>query len=161
VDGTLVRVAGELSLIAHEEAGRALDKQERVVEELRSRTGVLLAVSSLAVSFLGRSELEQSNDAVVIAALAAFAVSIGACIYVLLPKSTLFFALSGPAVFEELFEFRENPAEIHRRLAYDMHRFWEANDRVLQRLFVAFRIAAVALIIEIAVLLAAVTDTLV
>jgi hypothetical protein len=71
------------------------------------------------------------------------------------------FALSGPAVFEELFEFRDDPAEIHRRLAYDMHRFWEANDVVLQRLFLALRIAAVALIIEIAVLLASVTDTLV
>jgi hypothetical protein len=150
-----------LSRIADEAAARALDKQERVLEELRSRTGVLLAVSSLAVSFLGRSELDQSRDEVVVTALAAFAISIGACIYIILPKSTLFFALSGPAVFEELFEFRDDPAEIHRRLAYDMHRFWEANDVVLQRLFLAFRIAAVALIIEIAVLLASVTDTLV
>jgi hypothetical protein len=150
-----------LSRIADEAAARALDKQERVLEELRSRTGVLLAVSSLAVSFLGRSELDQSRDEVVVTALAAFAISIGACIYIILPKSTLFFALSGPAVFEELFEFRDDPAEIHRRLAYDMHRFWEANDVVLQRLFLALRIAAVALIIEIAVLLASVTDTLV
>jgi hypothetical protein len=150
-----------LSRIADEAAARALDKQERVLEELRSRTGVLLAVSSLAVSFLGRSELDQSRDEVVVTALAAFAISIGACIYIILPKSTLFFALSGPAVFEELFEFRDDPAEIHRRLAHDMHRFWEANDVVLQRLFLAFRIAAVALIIEIAVLLASVTDTLV
>jgi hypothetical protein len=150
----------DLSRIAHEAASRALDKQERVLEELRSRTGMLAAVSSLAVSFLGRSALEEAHDVVVVVALAAFAVSIAASIYVLLPKSTLYFALSGPAVFEELYEFREDVGEIHRRLAYDMHRFWEENDAVLQRLFLAFRIAAAGLVVEVALLLASVTDTL-
>jgi hypothetical protein len=154
-------MADELSRIAYEAAARALDKQERVLEELRARTGILLAVSSLAVSFLGRSALDDANDAVVIVALGAFAASVGASIYVVLPKQSLFFALSGPAVFEELYEFRHDVAEIHRRLAYDMQSFWEANDAKLQRLFVGFRIAAAALVVEVAVLLAAITDTLV
>jgi hypothetical protein len=42
----------ELAHIAYESAIRALDKQERVLEELRARTAVLLAGSSLAVSLL-------------------------------------------------------------------------------------------------------------
>src|SRR6186997_1256360 len=36
--------------LAYEAAERALDKQERLIEELRSRMGVLLAVASLAAS---------------------------------------------------------------------------------------------------------------
>ena len=40
--------------LAYEAAQRALDKQERLIDELRSRTGLLLAAASLAASFLGR-----------------------------------------------------------------------------------------------------------
>lgn len=60
--GTLVRVQNDLATIAFDAGTRALDKQERVLEELRSRTGVLLAVSSLAAAFLGRPALDGSRD---------------------------------------------------------------------------------------------------
>ena len=48
--------AGEATYerLAYDAAQRALDKQERLLEELRSRTGLLLAAASLAASFLGR-----------------------------------------------------------------------------------------------------------
>jgi len=36
--------------LAYEAAQRALDKQERLLEEMRSRTGLLLAAASLAAS---------------------------------------------------------------------------------------------------------------
>ena len=44
--------------LAYEAAQRALDKQERLLEELRSRTGLLLAAASLAASFLGREAFD-------------------------------------------------------------------------------------------------------
>lgn len=121
-------------------ATRALDKQERVLEELRSRTGILLAVSSLAAAFLGRPALDESRDVLAVIALAAFALSIGASVYVLLPKSTFYFALSGRYVFENLYEFRDDAAEVRRRLVYDMQGFWDSNDAVMRRLLLAFRI---------------------
>jgi hypothetical protein len=46
-------VSGDLEKLAYDSALRALDKQEKVLEELRARTGILLATSSLAASFLG------------------------------------------------------------------------------------------------------------
>jgi hypothetical protein len=46
-------MAGEFEKLAYEAALRGLDKQENLLEELRTRTGVLLAASSLAASFLG------------------------------------------------------------------------------------------------------------
>lgn len=42
-----------LSELAYETALRALDIQERGVEQLRARAGVLLAASSVTASFLG------------------------------------------------------------------------------------------------------------
>jgi hypothetical protein len=53
-----------------------LDKQERLLEELRSRTGVLLAAASLAASFLGREAFGQEpREWLAIVALLAFLVS--------------------------------------------------------------------------------------
>jgi hypothetical protein len=150
----------DLAGLAYSTAVRALDKQERVLEELRSRTGLLLGASSLTVAFLGRPAFDDGRDLLPAVAMLAFAVSIASSVYVLLPKSTFFFALSGRYVFENLYEHRGDMSEVHRRLAYDMQRFWDSNDRVMARLLVAFRIAAAALVVEIVALLAAVSGTL-
>jgi hypothetical protein len=47
------RLVTGLEQIAYDNAIRAPDKQEKMLEELRARTGVLLASASLAVSLLG------------------------------------------------------------------------------------------------------------
>jgi hypothetical protein len=49
---------------------------------------------------------------------------------------------------------------VYRRLAYDLNRFWDANDLEMQKLFRAFRLAAGGLAAEIVVLIAMVSDTL-
>ena len=49
--------------LAYEAAQRALDKQERLLEELRGRTGLLLAAASLAASFLGREAFDEDRSA--------------------------------------------------------------------------------------------------
>ena len=150
----------DLATIAFEAATRALDKQERVLEELRSRTGVLLAASSLAAAFLGRPALDDARDVLAVIALLAFATSIAACVYVLLPKSTFYFALSGRYVFENLYAYRDDTAEIYRRLVYDMQRFWDNNDVVMRRHLLAFRAAAAALAVEVVSLLGAISGTI-
>lgn len=110
---------GNLERLAHEAALRALDKQERLLEELRARTGILLAASSLAASFLGDAAFGDSGPVgVAVAALLAFIVSIGASVYVLAPKRDLIFSLSGPGLYEGLYEFRDDLVEVHRRLAF-------------------------------------------
>jgi hypothetical protein len=48
---SLETMAGEFEKLAYEAALRGLDKQEGLLEQLRTRTGVLLAASSLAASF--------------------------------------------------------------------------------------------------------------
>ena len=48
----------ELAKLAYDAALRALDKQEETVRELRARTGILLAISSFAISLLGGQALQ-------------------------------------------------------------------------------------------------------
>lgn len=150
----------DLAQLAYDASLRSLDKQEELVAEIRSRTGVLLAASSLAASFLGEPALADGSALLAVLALIAFGVSLAASLYVLLPKRNLIFSLAGSRMYEELYEFRDDIEEVHRRLAYDLDRFREENDRTLQRLLWAFRVAAALLGVEVVLLLAGLGGTL-
>ena|SRR5215210_3308127 len=76
-----------LAELAFEQSQRRLDKQERVLEELRARTAILLAASSLAASFLGKEAFGGSGWGVLaVVAAVAFLVTILSAVYVLLPR---------------------------------------------------------------------------
>jgi hypothetical protein len=150
-----------LAKLAYDANLRALDKQEALLAEVRSRTGLLLGASSLATSFLGQRAFEGSPSlGLSIVAVGAFVVSIASGVFILLPKDNLVFSLVGTAIYERLYEFREDPGELYRRLAYDMDRFWTENDAKLQRLFQTYRLAAAALVIEILSLIGLLSDTI-
>ena len=135
---------------AHRMAARALEQQERAVTELRARAGTLFTVSVLVGSFLGGQVLARDGLSIWIAlALIAFGVSAILCIYVLLPKDDLAFSLDGSGVYEVLYDFRYNEEELHRRLAYWLRIFREANHQVLKRAGKAFEIAGFALLTEV------------
>ena len=75
---------------------------------------------------------------VAVAALIAFAASVGASLYVLLPSKNLVFAFAGSRALEDLEGLPLE--EAHRLLlAYDLDRFWTANDAILAKLLSAFR----------------------
>jgi hypothetical protein len=151
----------EFERLAYETAQRSLQQQAALLDELRSRTGVLLGASSLAASFLGAQAFRDPELVLAVVALAAFVVSLGASVYVLLPKRDQFvFSPSGRGLYEGLYEFRDDLAEVYRRLAYDLDRFWDANDQQLTKLLRAFRIGALSLATEILALVALVSGTL-
>jgi hypothetical protein len=154
-------VTADLARIAYEASLRSLDKQQEMLTELRSRTGLLLAASSLAASFLGEPALDEGSRPVAVAALAAFAVSVLSSLFVLFPRRDLVFSLAGPGLYERLFEFASDTGEVQRRLAYDLDRFWETNDRTVKWLVRGFGLAIVALGVEVVLLLGSVTANLV
>jgi hypothetical protein len=149
----------DLAALAFEQSQKRLDKQERVLEELRARTAVLLAASSLAASFLGNQAFSTSGwDPTAITAAAAFLVTMLAAVYVLLPRKRFVFSLIGSALYEQFFGLEQE--EIHRRLAYDLDRFWEQNDLRLGKSRQGVQLAAAGLIVEVLALVALVADTI-
>jgi hypothetical protein len=143
-------MTADFERLAYEAALRSLDKQEGLLDELRARTGVLLAASSIAASFLGQQALQGPNPrGLMFAALLAFVVSIGADVFILLPKQDLIFAQEGACLYEEFFAVRADMPEVYRRLTYDLGRFWKSNDAKIQWLRRAFTIAAIALVVEV------------
>ncbi len=138
---------------AHRIAAQALSQQEQALTELRARTGTLLTAASLIASFLGGQALAREGLSVwIVLALVAFGVSVVLCIYVLLPKDGLIFALDGPETYGALYEIRNDEEEIDRRLAYWLQSFRKENHPTVERLTKAFELAGFALLAEIGLL---------
>jgi hypothetical protein len=140
-----------LSVLSYETAVRALEVQERAVDQMRARTGTLLAVSSLSASFFGAETIQHAGGLGTLGALAlvSLVASILLCIYVLLPKRGFVFSLSGPAVYEQLFPHAEDELEVRRRLTYWLEEFWQANEAKLEELGRFYFAAALALVAQL------------
>jgi hypothetical protein len=137
--------------LSYEAAVRALDLRERGVEQLRARAGTLLAASSLTASFLGAQTIQHSSGLGTLSALAliCLACSILLCTYVLLPKRGFVFSLSGPRMYESLFEIVDDDHEVRRRLVYWLEDFWRANQSKIDALGQYYFLAAVALMLQL------------
>ena len=142
--------AGEgLERLAYELSLQALGQQEGALNELRARTGILIAATSIVASFLGARAAEAGSRAWLnVLALAAFAVSILASSYVLLPRQGLVFSLSGSALLEAESEDPEGLHETYRRLSYWLDGYRRANGDRIGRLTVGFGVAAIALVVQ-------------
>ena len=146
-------MAGDFERLAYEAALRGLDKQESLLDEMRTRANTLLAVSSLAVSVLGQEAFRSANSkALTVVALAAFAVSVAASVFVLLPKKQLVFAEAGVRVYEDLYQWRDSMPRVYRQLAYDLARFWATNDSQITLLSRAYTLAVAASVLELLLL---------
>ncbi|MBI2691809.1 MAG: hypothetical protein HYX29_07700 [Solirubrobacterales bacterium] len=114
-----------LERLARESAQAALDSQERSLDELRNRTGLLIGAASLAVSFLGAdafsdSDGEQTTVMWILGAIAllTFVAIVCSAVSVLIPRKYGFtFGLSGKATYEALYRIRADEKEIDRRLS--------------------------------------------
>jgi hypothetical protein len=132
---------------------RALDQQERVLDELRSRTGVLLAATALVVSFLGGRALEQADfrEFGILALVPAIATML-IRVHVLAPRGTLRFGLDGAAAYEYFVRRGSDVSEAHRTLAYWTRTRWTDNQRIIGSLFVRYRLASGCLVSSIILL---------
>ncbi|HEX4806068.1 MAG TPA: hypothetical protein VFU94_09215 [Conexibacter sp.] len=146
--------------LAYEASLRALDQQHKVLEDLRSRTGLLLAAASLSASFLGARAFDgHASVALSAIALVALAVTLVLGIVVLMPRPELVFSTEGTLLYADLYDV-DDPAEQHRYLAHWLDEFWEGNELPIQQMTRRFEIAAGALVVQVLAWILAVTATL-
>src|SRR6266516_860914 len=121
-------VADDLASLAYELSLRALNQQEAAVNELRARTGTILAASSVVASFLGGRAIDRAGfDVLTVLGLVAFAISILLGLSVLSPREGLVFAVRGSALFEAEQEDPGGIEETKRRLSYWVEGFRDDN----------------------------------
>jgi hypothetical protein len=145
--------------IVYEQAVRAVEQQFQQLDELRSRTAVILATSGVLTGFLGRVAIEKGLGAWGYCALAAFTVSSIACLFVLWPRWEAWsFSINARKLIPYyLDEAEPEPAEsLLKYLAGAIHDDFEENTTPLHRLYGGFVLAAAALVVEILLWFAAV-----
>lgn len=143
-------MAADFEKLAYQEAVRGLDKQETLLEALRTRTGVLLASSFLAASFLGQQAFRNPGpQGPVIAAVVAFVISIGLGVYTLLSKNELAFQAATADLYAGFHGSGRDIAETYRQLAYDADCMWDSNEREIRRLSRVLVFVAVLFVSEI------------
>jgi hypothetical protein len=124
-----------LERTAYDAATSALAGQADELNQMRSRTGTLLAAGSITTSFLGAQTLSHGRLGVFGGlALVTFVGFLLPCIYVLLPKRNFIFSINGTVLYEALYEFRNDPPEYYRRLTYWLEGFWDHNQGKIESL---------------------------
>ena len=143
-------MTGELETLAYELSQRMLAQQETRLDELRARTGTLLAASSVATSFLGPRAIDRNGlNTLALLALAAFAGSVIGSVSILILNPRLIFGVRGTRLFEEEYAVEESIGDVHRRLGYWLELFFDRNQPTIDRLYLVYQISAVAVLIEV------------
>lgn len=153
-------MSGDFEKLAYEAALRGLDKQESLLDDLRVRTGALLATSSLAASFLGQEAFQDPRPGfIAIVALVAFVAATGACLFILHPKEDLVFAPESVALHKALYA-ADGMGGVYQGLAYDLERLWASNSKGIEELTRAFTFAAGAFLLQTLSLVGLLSDTI-
>jgi len=139
-------VATSLDQLAYDLSLRALNQQENLLNELRARTGMLLAATAVAASLIGGRILDGDSSIIDVLAMAPALVTLLLSVYVLAPKGHLTFAIDAPAAYEYFMENRIELPEAERDLAYWNREVWEENQIVIDGMIRLFRWACYALV---------------
>jgi hypothetical protein len=126
---------------------RGLTQQETSLNELRSRTGVLLAATAIAIALLGGRSLDDgARTALDLAGVALAVVSFLLSVFVLAPKARYLATADAAAVHEYLKGQNADVAEAMEGLVYTNREAWEENQALIDRLVQLYRWACFELV---------------
>ncbi len=136
--------------LVHQESVRSLDMQSASLDEIRSRTGVLLAATSVSAAFLGASALEHHGFSTVnLLAALGFIIVILLSLWVLSPADDWEFAYNAQVLDEHYVEKDVSITNMYRSMAKGYAASTKLNGIRLKWRFRLFRFACVALGLDI------------
>ena len=131
-----------------EEARRAINTQVSALDELRARTGVLLAAAAVSGSFLGAATADRGVSLSFWggAAVVAFVLGVFSCIVVLWPPGddAWTFVNSPKQLIEDWIKVDQEGQTLHVFLAGCLEEHYDKNEKRLLRLYKWFQAAAVS-----------------
>jgi hypothetical protein len=138
--------------LVYNESVRALQVQSSSLDDLRSRTGILLAALALTASFLGARALDVSGFTTWSwIAVGCFGGSGICCLLILFPWGEWHFTHDANKVIQEFMEEEDeaNLDEMHREIAETNQKNWTNNNSKLAPLFWLFRLAVLLLVLQV------------
>lgn len=138
-----------LAELTYEQAQKALEQQERQVNELRQRMGTLLGAAALTASFFGSAALGRDGTSLpVVLAGIALAVTVLSGLFVLYPHR-MEFSTDARRRYEVL-EAERDPERLHLLIAFGLRDARTQNGRRVDWLARGLALAAIALVTQIA-----------
>jgi hypothetical protein len=138
--------------LAYGESVRAIELQARSLDEIRTRTGVLLAAASVVASFLGAEALKLAPFGLLTGlALISFAGVLGACIVILWPRRKWRFALGANVLLAD-WTGASPCGDTEAMLAFlarQLEKNWLSNRDRIDGMLVLFQVAIGALGAEV------------
>lgn len=138
--------------VAYDEAVRALGEQQRAVDSLHARAGLLFSAAAISTSFLGAQALRGGNPSVASwLALLCFVAVAAASLAVLWPRRK-WKVTANPRVVIETYVESAEPAPVeglHRDLALHTHSSYLENQAVLDQLVGSLQVASGLLVLEV------------
>lgn len=138
----------DVETLALEEARRGLDVQRAALDEVRSRTAIVLAASAVVISFLGAQTLRQEGWSIGAGvAVLAFAATLALGTGILWPvKGAWKFRADARAILEDFVDADPTPqVSARRHLALSMQAAAEHNSGRLEQLYIQFQLACATL----------------
>lgn len=140
-------MATSIGELTYELSVRAQSQQEAALNELRSRTGVLLAATAIAIALLGGRALDDgARTAIDLAGVVLAVLSFLLSVFVLAPKSRYIATIDAAAVHEYFKQQEVDASEAMEALVYSNREVWEENQGTIDALVRAFRWACLALV---------------
>jgi hypothetical protein len=146
--------------LAYDEAVRAIEGQREAVDEIRTRSGVLLSATAIVTGFLGPPALQGGPTLVAWVAAGLLVASVAMAVYVLLPTDGWRFAVGTKLLLSGYIETEPTASmqELYRSLAWYLESNWESNKTMLAKRYDWFTFAAVLLVSETMVWLAVIAS---
>ena len=138
--------------IVYLEAARAIGNQQRALDELRSRTALLLAAAGVIAAFLGTAAIEDGVDIAGVLAIVFFAILAVLSILILLPREDAWmFSLNAKTLIEDHLDVpeRNSASKLHRFLAEWLDEHYTSNKAHLDGLYRLYWWASVLLAVDI------------
>ena len=140
-----------LYAVAYQESVRGLTQQASVLDNIRTRGGLLISAAGVVTALLAAPAIKDHGLTLgVWLAIACFVLSLGLALAIIWPRGSWTFAFDAVKVTQFIDAGKvENLGALHRRLAWDNEQFWSRNNRALGRMFDWFRFGCVALGAEV------------
>lgn len=138
--------------LVYEESQRALDQQQTALDNLRTRTGVLIAAATIVSSFLGGQALHGGTlTALSWCAIGALAVAGTIAILVLVPLGGWTFSNKVETLLSSYVDDKDPASidEMHTHLAEFNQKHRDENQKKLDKLYLGFHVASGALVLEV------------
>jgi len=147
----------DLAKLAFEQGTKALSGQVATVDNARARIGVLLGGGNVATAFLGKDAIARGIpvggpiDPAFAVGTIAFVVFVLACMYGMIPRDNWTFDLDANEILDRGKADdggMTSIEQVHANLAQWAKWYYDENTPKVDRLYMAMRIAIVALLVE-------------